>query len=129
MSFAGADFLSAKRLQEVALSVAKQYRNRYDDEIESGSSRSDARETATNDRKLLVNRVQNAAVQEIATEIKDQYDGEEYVWLPSDAEEPDPLHQLNYGKVFVIGDGEMPGDRYGCRCGMEILVEESKLEL
>lgn len=66
---------------------------------------------------------------QVAGEIKDRYEGEFYIWLPSDAEEPDPEHQLNYGKKFQVGEGEMPGDRFGCRCGMEILVPETKLDL
>ena len=73
--------------------------------------------------------MQNETVFQIGQEIKAEYEGEFYEWLPSDAEEPDPLHQLNYGQVFRIGDGEQPGDRYGCRCGMNILVPEKKLEL
>jgi hypothetical protein len=76
-----------------------------------------------------VARVQNAVVYEIAQDIKDQYRGEFYEWLPSDAETPDPIHQLNYGKKFQMGKGEMPGDRYGCRCGMNVLVSESTLSL
>jgi hypothetical protein len=68
-------------------------------------------------------------VNEIAKDIKRNYKGEYYIWLPSDAENPDPFHQLNYGKKFKIGRGEMPGDRYGCRCGMEVLVEETILDV
>ncbi len=82
-----------------------------------------------NDKKLLVNRVQNSMVKQIAVSIKEEYLGEFYIWLPSDAMEPDPEHQLKYGKRFQIGKGEMPGDRDGCKCGMDILVKEKELEL
>jgi hypothetical protein len=124
-----ADFLSAKTLERTALRVIKQYKASYKEETDDGVPPSEAKDDAVNDKKLLINRVQNTVVNEIANEIKDQYRGEYYKWLPSDASEPDPLHQLNYGRKFQIGRGEMPGDRYGCRCGMQILVTETKLDL
>ena len=64
--------------------------------------------------------------------IKDKYAGELARWLPSDAEEPRPEHQLNYGKTYVIGEGiggVEPGDEYGCRCGVEILTKDAQLKL
>lgn len=128
-TLANADFMSKQTLERTALKTIKQYKAAYKEEKEKGTPASEAKEEAINDKKLLVNRVQNSVVYEIAGEIKDQYRGEYYKWLPSDASEPDPLHQLNYGKKFQIGKGEMPGDRYGCRCGMQILVDETKLEL
>jgi hypothetical protein len=121
--------LSKKTLEDVALKVIKGYKKRYKEEIESGATRSEALEDAVKNKKQLINRVQNAAVYEIAGEIKDQYRGEFYEWLPSDADEPDPEHQLKYGQVYQIGVGEMPGDRYGCKCGMNILVDKTRLNL
>lgn len=123
------DFLSKASVERVALKTIKQYREKYEDLKDDDVPADDAKEEAVNDKKLLVDRVQNNIVNQIAGEIKDQYRGEFYIWTPSDAAEPDPLHQLNYGSRFQIGKGEMPGDRYGCRCGMSILVKESKLEL
>lgn len=121
--------VSKKNLESMALRVIKSYKKRYANERSEGASKEKAFEAATQDEALLVNRIQNATIQEVASEISDQYSGEFYEWLPSDAEVPDPLHQLNYGKKFQIGSGEMPGDRYGCRCGMNILVPETKLSL
>jgi hypothetical protein len=127
------EFMSKKTIERTALKTIKQYKERYVDNLNpeggDGMSTSEAKDDALNDKKLLVNRVQNTVVNEVAGAIKEQYRGEYYKWLPSDAIEPDPIHQLNYGKKFQIGKGEMPGDRYGCRCGMSILVKESKLEL
>jgi alpha-N-acetylglucosamine transferase len=123
------DFLSAKAIERVALKTIKEYKAKYQEDIQDGASPDAAKEDAVNDNKQLVNRVQNTIVNQVAGEIKDQYLGEYYKWLPSDAETPDPIHQLNYGETFQIGDGEMPGDRIGCRCGMFILVPETKLEL
>lgn len=116
------EFLSQKTLERTALKTIRDYKQRFKEEPE-------VKEDVLEDKKLLVNRVQNTVVNQIAGEIKDQYRGEFYKWLPSDASEPDPLHQLNYGSKFQIGRGEMPGDRYGCRCGMQILVSDTKLEL
>ncbi len=124
-----ADILSKKQLTETALKVIKGYRERYGDERAAGLSAASARAEAVNGAKLMVSRVENAVVHEVAEKIKQAYVGERYEWLPSDAEEPDPLHQLKYGKRYTMGVGEMPGDRYGCRCGMRILVPGEELEL
>lgn len=116
------DFLDEKAISRVALKTLKGYRER-------ARGDRDEREEILDDPAQLVQRVQNEIVTQVAGEIKDRYSGEFYIWLPSDADEPDPEHQLNYGKKFQVGDGEMPGDRYGCRCGMEILTEDDALKL
>lgn len=84
------------------------------------------------DPKQLIQRVQNEVVFQVHEKIKTQYGGQRARWLPSDAEEPRPEHQANYGKEYIIGEGINgiePGDEYGCRCGVEILVNETQLEL
>ena len=131
------DFLDKKQILETSLKVVKNYKQRVKDlraDSENMTTKAlgkavDAIEETIDDPKLLIHRVQDDVVWQVKEAIKDSYDGEFYVWLPSDAEEPDPEHQLNYGKTFQVGVGEMPGDRYGCRCGMEILVKGTKLEL
>lgn len=115
------DFIDKARIADVALKVIKGYRER----VKDGEKKSDIKA----DPAQLIHRVQSEVVFQVKEEIKTKYEGEFYRWLPSDADEPDPEHQLNYGKTFQIGDGEMPGDRFGCRCGMEILVPDSRLEL
>lgn len=116
------DFIDKSSVSRVALKTIKGYKQRVKEDP-------DIKEDILSDPAQLVQRVQNEVVTQIADEIKDKYAGEFYVWLPSDADEPDPEHQLNYGKTFQVGDGEMPGDRFGCRCGMEILVDENTLNL
>lgn len=116
------DVIAKENVVDVALKVIKSYKERIKEDR-------DVKDEITDDPKLLINRVQNEVVLQISNEIKSQYDGEFYIWLPSDAEEPDPEHQANYGEKFQIGVGEMPGERYGCRCGMEILTEDTKLQL
>lgn len=116
------DFIDKKNVVDTALKVIKGYRQRIKDDP-------DAEKEIKNDPKQLIQRVQNQVVLQISQGIRENYQGEKYVWLPSDADEPRPEHQANYGKTFDIGDGEQPGDEYGCRCGMEILVAESSLSL
>lgn len=116
------DFLDEKAVARVALKTIKGYRERVKDDP-------DARAEILEDPAQLIQRVQNEVITQISGEIRDNYAGEFYVWLPSDAEEPDPEHQLNYGEEFQVGVGEMPGDRIGCRCGMQILVDETRLRL
>lgn len=124
-------FLDKKAVVDVTLKTLKSYRQRRDREIASGS-KSDGQELENElhtSPMQLIQRVQNEVVFQVSQEIKSQYQGERYEWLPSDADEPDPEHQLNYGKIFVVGEGEMPGERYGCKCGMRILVNETELKL
>lgn len=116
------DFIDKGRIEEVALRTIKGYKERI-------KADADQKEEILDDPKQLIQRVQNEVVLQIAASIKDNYEGEFYTWLPSDADEPDPEHQLNYGETFQVGVGEMPGDRYGCRCGMEIQVQQTKLQL
>lgn len=116
------DYLNKRSVSRVALKTIKEYKNRV-------KADQDQKSEIVEDPKLLIQRVQNEVVFQVSTEIKAAYSGEQYEWLPSDADEPDPEHQLNYGKIFTVGDGEMPGERIGCRCGMNILVKQTELEL
>lgn len=115
-------FLSKKDIARVALKTIKGYRDRIKEDPKAAAE-------ILADPKQLIQRVQNEVITQVSAEIKDRYAGEFYTWLPSDAEEADPEHQLNYGLEFQVGKGEMPGDRYGCRCGMDILVKDSSLDL
>lgn len=124
-----AEVLTQPTLEKVALKVIDQYKTTYGDFKDAGLSNAAALEETLNEKVLLLQRVQDAAVFEVSQEIQSKYEGEFYEWLPSDANEPDPEHQLNYGERFQLGVGEAPGDRYGCRCGMNILVNESQLKL
>lgn len=119
------EFLDKKAVTRVALETVKSYKKRIDADP-------DAKKGISKNPKFLVNRVQNEVVMQVSKEIQNKYGDEWAEWLPSDAETPDPEHQLNYGKRFKISEGingEIPGQRFGCRCGMRILVKESKLDL
>lgn len=127
-----ASFIDKKKVTDVALKTVRGYQEREARaQAEAGqrSAGKEVRDEILDDPKQLIQRVQNEVIFQIKEEIKYQYKGERYEWLPSDASEPDPEHQLNYGKIFKVGEGEMPGDRYGCRCGMRILVDEEELKL
>ena len=81
---------------------------------------------ALNNEVLLKDRIENLVLWNEVQELKEEHEGEYYRWLPSSAEEPDPEHQLLYGKIFKVGegdkDGNMPAERYGCKCGIEFLT-------
>lgn len=127
------DFIDRKSVTRVALETVRSYQERVArEDAEGGGDRAAGNQLEASikkDPKQLIQKVQNEVVWQVSQEIKATYEGERYEWLPSDAEEPDPEHQLNYGKVFTIGEGEMPGERYGCRCGMNILVKQTQLKL
>lgn len=80
---------------------------------------------AINREKLLKQRVENLVVWNESERLMERYKGMAYVWLPSSSQEPRPEHQLKYGKVFIVGDGEFPGHEYGCKCGALILTDEA----
>lgn len=88
---------------------------------------------ALNNEVLLKDRIENLVIWNEVQNLKKEHEGEYYRWLPSSAETPDPEHQLLYGKIFKVGegdkDGNMPAERYGCKCGMQILTAEEATEL
>lgn len=125
------DFISKSSVLDVALKTVKGYRKRLSN-IDDDSDRADLKTDLLDDPKQLIQRVQNEIVFQVHAGIKSKYGGEQARWLPSSADEPRPEHQLNYGKVYTIGegiDGVEPGDEYGCQCGVEILTDETQLEL
>lgn len=119
--------MGVTKTEDIALKVIQSYKDKYDTQRDLGATKAEALEDTLNDKRLLVQRVQNEVVNEFVNEVKEEYDGERYEWLPSDAAVPDPDHVKKYGKIFKLGKGEMPGDRFGCRCGMKILVKENSL--
>lgn len=122
--------IPAKTIQDTALRVVKEYKKTIAANVKDGATQSEAKAAISEtENALLVQRVQMAFVSEVATQIEDKYSGEFYIWLPSSAVIPDPEHQLLYGTRRQLGDGEKPGDRFGCQCGMEILVDETELNL
>lgn len=128
-SISDSGVLGKKQLQFVAMNVARQYREKAEALTDEGLTKGEAREEVLENKRLLVNRVRNATIYEITQTIKRKYRGEKYRWLKSTAENPDHVHRRKWGKTYVIGKGEMPGDRYGCQCGMEILVDAKRLNL
>lgn len=128
-SLAKSGVLSRKNLDRVALKVIRQYKRSFKAERQAGSGLAASIDAALNERKLMVQRVQNAIVREFVGEVREQYYGEFYIWLPSSSGNPDPEHELHYGEKRRVGVGEMPGERPGCQCGMELLIKGSELEL
>lgn len=115
--------INKKKVLDVAQKVIAGYQKRVED-----ATSTDVRDQILDDPKQLIQRVQNEFVFQAQKKLQTQYKGQRARWLPSSADEPDPEHQRNYGKEYIIGegiDGEEPGDRFGCKCGVEILNETS----
>lgn len=78
---------------------------------------------ALDNERLLKQRIANLITYNEVQALKKEHKGKRYRWLPSGALNPDPEHQLLYGQIFNVGegdkDGNMPGERYGCQCGIE----------
>ena len=91
------------------------------------------RKEALNNEILLKDRLENLVVWNEVQNIKKDNKGMFYRWLPSSAKCPDPEHQLLYGKIFKVGEGDkegnMPAERYGCKCGMQLLTAREAKEL
>lgn len=83
---------------------------------------------ALNNEILLKDRIENLVLWNEVQNLKKEHEGQYYRWLPSSSKEPDPEHQLLYGKIFKVGEGDkegnMPSERYGCKCGMQILTSQ-----
>lgn len=97
--------------------------NFYDkkmDELKSEGVRA-YKSQALDGERLLKSRIANLVIYNEVQELKEKHKGRRYRWLPSGAKEPRPEHQLLYGRIFTAGDGEMPGEAYGCQCGIEWL--------
>jgi hypothetical protein len=121
--------IDKKQVLDVALKTVKGYKERIK---AAGDEAGDVKADLVDDPKQLVQRVQNEIVFQMHEGIRRNYKGQRARWLPSDADEPRPEHQLNYGKEYIIGEGINgiePGDEYGCKCGVEILDETGQLDL
>ncbi len=101
--------LDEKALSEVALKTIRGYKQRIAKaQVDAGFERSAGKEVADEilaDPAQLIQRVQNEIVFQTHNLIKENYQGQRAVWLPSSASEPRPEHQLNYGKEYNIGEG------------------------
>lgn len=126
-----ADIMSKRELDAMLEKVTDFYTEKAE-RLQAEGDRA-FKKDAVNNEKLLKERVEMAVTYyEVDKEAK-EHEGGFYRWLPSEAKEPEPEHQLLYGKIFKVGegdkDGNMPMQRWGCRCGIEWLsAEEAKKE-
>ena len=77
--------------------------------------------TKTEKRENLIENVVN---DNLVEGIKEAYKGKKAIWLPSESDNPDPEHIINYGVEFYIDEGingELPSERFGCKCGIQII--------
>ncbi len=116
---------SKRDINHLVLGVATIYQNKIDDLTDGGVPKAKASVMAKDGEKLLQQRITSLVLYSEVQSIKKDNEGEKYRWLPSSSENPDPEHQLLYGKVFDVGEGDsegnMPMERWGCNCGMETL--------
>ena len=120
-----ATILSNRELTSTYTSVISQYEDKMA-KLKAEGIRA-YKSTALNGESLLRNRITGLIIYNEVQEQKKQNKGRRYRWLPSSALEPDPEHQLLYGQIFNEGEGDgegnMPGERYGCQCGIEWLPD------
>ena len=120
------DIMSKRELDAMLEKVTDFYTEKAERLQEEGDRA--FKKDAVNNEKLLKQRVEMAVTYyEVDKEAK-EHEGGFYRWLPSEAKEPEPEHQLLYGKIFKVGEGDkegnMPMQRWGCRCGIEWLSDE-----
>jgi hypothetical protein len=120
-----ANLASKREVDSTVSKVVDGYQKKIDDLRDEGIPKAKATVIAKSGEALLRQRIESLVVYNEIQNIKKENEGEKYRWLPSSSENPDPQHQLHYGKIFDVGEGDdegnMPGERYGCNCGMEIL--------
>lgn len=124
-SLTQAKAVNGREIKSSIYNTVEHYKHKYDELRAQGLSVKGAVQEATGDEALLRQRIYSTLIYDEVQELKQQYAGWDYKWLPSEAENPDPEHQLLYGKIFKVGRGDkngfMPGERWGCRCGIEFI--------
>lgn len=119
--------LSGKEITEEVYKMVDFYEKK-EAELKAAGVRAYKQE-ALNDQALLKQRIKNMLVYTEVQRQKQENKGKMYRWLPSNATTPDPEHALLYGKIFREGTGDkqgnMPGERYGCQCGIEWLEDDA----
>lgn len=115
--------VTGRKLDETYQHAIDFYDNKMDKLKDEGFRK--YKSMALHDERLLKSRIANLVIYEEMQHQKEKHKGQRYRWLPSSAKEPEPEHQLLYGKIFNYGegdaDGNMPAERYGCQCGIEWL--------
>lgn len=123
--------LSKRKVEATVYKVVDNYEEKMKKLKQEGIKAFKAK--ALNSEVLLKDRIENLVLWNEVQNLKQEHEGEFYRWLPSSAENPEPEHQLLYGKVFKVGEGDkegnMPAERYGCKCGMQILTAEEAKEM
>ena len=121
---------SKREINSTVAKVADIYQRKIDDLSDEGIPKTKASVIAKSGEKLLKQRIAGLVIFDAVQNIKAENEGEKYRWLPSSSDTPDPEHQLLYGKIFDVGEGDsegnMPMERYGCNCGMEIVKATKK---
>ncbi|MDR0676925.1 MAG: phage head morphogenesis protein [Elusimicrobiota bacterium] len=108
--------------EKIDKSLVKSFVEKYANEIKNlETKQKQAVYEEIKEQKLLKQRLEMAVRYDMSQDIKKEHKGEWYIWVESTAENPDPDHKKNWGKKFKVGEGEMPGERYGCRCDIKLI--------
>jgi hypothetical protein len=120
--------INGRKIKASIYRTITEYESKYKSLIDEGLSKSKAYNEAVNEEVLVKQRIENAVLYDEVQELKEEHAGGSYRWLPSSSGKARPQHQLLYGKIFKVGcgdsNGNMPGEDYGCRCGLEFLGKE-----
>lgn len=96
----------------------------------SGLSDTEISKKLPHGQNLLKNRVENDLLYQNAENCCEKYKGRKFMWLPSDAKEARHEHMLRYGKIYEVGNSELPeddnfpGKAFGCKCGYQWLSDK-----
>ena len=121
---------SKREINSTVAKVADIYQRKIDDLSDEGIPKAKASVIAKSGEKLLKQRIAGLVIYDAVQQIKAENEDDFYEWLPSSSDTPDPEHQLLYGTINKIGEGDkegnMPMERFGCNCGMRIIKATKK---
>ena len=121
---------SKREINSTVAKVADIYQRKIDDLSDEGIPKAKASVIAKSGEKLLKQRIAGLVIFDAVQNIKAENEDDFYEWLPSSSDTPDPEHQLLYGQIKKVGEGDkegnMPMERYGCNCGLRIIKATKK---
>ena len=99
----------------------------YNKEYKTNNPDLSTKQRASAQQAALVKSFENTVITSDLENFQKQNIDKLFRWLPSGAKQPDDRHMQFYGKTYAVAnppDGELPGQRPGCQCGLELLDEE-----
>ena len=99
----------------------------YNKEYKTNNPDLSTKQRASAQQAALVKSFENTVITSDLENFQKQNIDKLFRWLPSGAKQPDDRHMQFYGKTYAVAnppDGELPGQRPGCQCGLELLQDE-----